>query len=160
MTSSYLHQEKVLKTIINKYVCPTTTDSSIETTIYYRNKKLKQLLIKNNTSKFSSEIHTKNNVVYSYQCKAGCNASTYIGYTTNTLGTRMKQHSYNGAIRKHHEEVHQIRIKYDEIIKNTSILEKLNNRNDLIVMEAILIKKGRPIINLKDEGITRVLRIF
>jgi hypothetical protein len=56
--------------------------------------------------------------------------------------------------------MHNVRIKYEEIITNTSILQKLSSRNDLIIMEAILIKQTRPIINLKDEGITRILKIF
>ena len=72
----------------------------------------------------------------------------------------MRQHSYSGAIRKHHEEVHNKRIKYDDIIQSTSILQRLKTRSDLLIMEAILIKERRPIINLKDEGKTRILQIF
>ena len=159
MTSSYLHQEKVLKEIVSKYVLPTENETSIVTTIYYKNRKLRQLLI-TNSPKRPTDLHQQSSVVYSYNCNAGCNANNYIGYTTNTLGTRMRQHSYSGAIRKHHEEVHQKRVKYDEIILNTSILQRLRTRDDLLIMEAILIKEHRPIINLKDEGITKILKIF
>jgi hypothetical protein len=158
MTSSYLHQEKVLKAIIKKWVKP-NENTTLKTTIFYKNRKLKQLLIKNSSTK-SNLLKDQSNVVYSYQCNAGCNANKYIGYTTNTLETRMKQHSYSGAIRKHHEDEHNVRIKYGEIITNTSILQRSSSRNDLLIMEALLIKERRPIINLKDEGRTRILRIF
>jgi hypothetical protein len=155
MTSAYLHQEKVLKQIISKYIQPTENDTTINTTIYSKNRKLSHLLIKNSPQR-PTTLHLQSNVVYSYNCNAGCNASNYIGYTTNTLGTRMRQHSYSGAIRKHHEEVHGERIKYNEIINNTSILQRLRMRSDLLIMEAILIKQCRPIINLKDEGKTKI----
>lgn len=51
-------------------------------------------------------LENENNLVYQYKCNnVRCNSDyqQYIGYTTNTLKTRMTQHFYNGAIRNHHQ---------------------------------------------------------
>lgn len=66
---------------------------------------MKSLLIKNNNNE-TSGLEEEHNVVYQYTCdNVGCSTdlNQYIGYTTNTLKTRMMQHYYKGAIRTHHQ---------------------------------------------------------
>jgi hypothetical protein len=160
MSSAYDHQEKVLKKIIKKHVQAKDDRTNISTLIYYKNPKLKNYILKNRVkmSSFEDQCH----VVYSYTCdNATCNGGkTYIGYTTNSLETRMKQHSYKGAIRKHHENVHNIRIKTHQILKNVKILQKSPNTYELQILESLLIKEKSPDLNRQDEGFSRILKIF
>jgi hypothetical protein len=103
------------------------------------------------------------NVVYQYFCPSdGCNGikSIYIGYTTNTLKTRMYQHFSSGAIRKHNEMIHGDRSTKETILKNTKIIAKANCRDDLLLLESLYIKLYKPIINKKDEGFVKTLKIF
>ena len=87
MTSSYLHQEKVLKNIVSKYVQPSENDTSVTTTVYYRNRKLKQLLIKNSPQS-PKDLHLQSNVVYSCNCNAGCIMPTTTSGTLPILWGR------------------------------------------------------------------------
>ena len=157
MTSHYLQQERQLKSIIAKNV---SSEKNINLLIYYQNMKLKNLLIKNKT-KESSPSETSN-VVYQFNCpEVNCSVDQkYIGYTTNSLSTRMTQHFTKGAIREHGQDNHDKRFSKEDIINNTVIIKKDNCANNLRIMEAVLIKKHKPSINRKDEGRTRTLLIF
>jgi len=161
MSSDYKIKENKLKKIIKQNLKPTDRSDQIQLTIFYKTKKLKNLLISNNVKPTSLEDQC--NVVYKYNCPDdGCSSteSIYIGYTTNTLKTRMSQHHYYGSIRKHSEEKHKIRISYDNIIRNTKNLKKDQNKEDLIILEALLIKSQVPNINMQEEGSYRILKIF
>ena len=84
-------------------------------TIYYKTTKLKNILIRNQPKLSSSA----SNVVYQFKCPvAECNVSnfSYIGYTTNTVPTRMLQHYYKGAIRTHSQDNHDRRFSKQEIL--------------------------------------------
>ena len=72
----------------------------------------------------------------------------------------MQQHFTTGAIRKHHEQEHGLRPTKHCILNNTKILRRGNNREDLMLLEALYIKEYVPIINRKDEGFTKTLKIF
>ena len=67
--------------------------------------------------------------------------ATYIGHTTTTITERMKQHT---SIKKHHKEAHQQNTTGAQMIPNVSILSKLPDKQDLIIMEALLIKQQKP----------------
>ena len=86
MSSQYKQEEKNLQDIITNNIKP-VNNQKIELMIYYKNKKLSNLLIRNNPHKDSEEHH----VVYQYECPSGeCEPpQTYIGYTTTTLKQRM-----------------------------------------------------------------------
>lgn len=76
-----------MKDIIKKNI---RSDKKIKTVIYYKNFKLKNLLIKNAPSKESQNQLSTANVVYQFTCpeticKDGNFKQIYIGYTTNTL---------------------------------------------------------------------------
>ena len=99
MTENYKEEEKLLQNITSRNIAPKDNNKKIRLKIYYKNKKLRQQFIKNGVSSTKED----NNVVYQYTCSyAGCHSSTYIGYTTNLLTQRMKQHFYSGSIREHH----------------------------------------------------------
>ena len=87
MTGSYKQIENELRKIINTNVQPTNTEQQIQLLIFYRNKKLKSLFIRNN-SQVQSETF---NVVYKYTCDKVHSTSAqevcYIGCTRTTLKT-------------------------------------------------------------------------
>ena len=102
--------------------------------MYYKNRKVKNLFIKNNATKCKDDY----NVLYMYSCnKVPCNATQtcYIGHTTTSVKERIKQHS---SIKRHHRETHFENIT-GSIILDISILAKTSNKIDLILLEALLI---------------------
>ena len=72
----------------------------------------------------------------------------------------MTTHAQNGSIRKHNEEKHDRRLRTAEILQNVQVLFSSKDRQDLILAEALLIKKHQPTINSQREGEVRVLSIF
>lgn len=148
MTSDYRIREERIKAIIKKNVQPMDSRNKICLNVYYKNLKLKEIIIKNNCQTKSQE--ETNNVVYQYTCpNVGCSTvnNSYIGYTTNMLKTRLRQHSYNGSIKLHQSEVHKTKITYTEIISNTKILHKNTNKTNLLLLEALTIKNNAPQLN-------------
>ena len=65
MTSSYKIDEKVLKNIIKQTIKCTNENESIKLNIYYKNRKLSNLVMKNspNTTKLQ-----RTNILYKYEC--------------------------------------------------------------------------------------------
>ena len=124
--------------------------------IYYRNKKLRNLFIRNNTNKPTAKF----NVVYQYTCdKEPCNSTqlSYIGHTTTTIKDRFKQHS---SIKKHHRDAHNTNITGSQMTPNVRIIATNHTRQDLIILEALLIKQNKPIINIQTGDFNRILKIF
>jgi hypothetical protein len=156
MSNSYKIIEKELQKIIKYSVKPTVPNGNIKLLIYYKNKKLKNIFIKNNTNKTTEDF----NVVYKYTCEeAPCKEaqSSYIGHTTTTIKERMKQHS---SIKKHYKETHNRNITGSEMAQNVSILAKLNSKQELQILEALLIKQHRPFINIQTDDFNNTLKIF
>ena len=77
MTSYYKIGEKQLQQIIHNNIKSAIPDVHVKLLIYYTNKKLKNLLISNNSHKYE-----EHNVVYQFTCeREPCNqAQFYIGY--------------------------------------------------------------------------------
>ena len=69
----------------------------------------------------------------------------YIGHTTTTVKERIKQHS---SVKRHHKETHLENITGSMILPDISILARTSNKIDLILLEALLIKQHKPIINI------------
>ena len=161
MTNNYRQREDQLRKILNKNVKGVDKETKVKLQIYYKNSKLKELVL--SPKKKPTQPFEFNNVVYQYTCpNDGCKAieTTYIGFTTNTMKIRMQQHFTTGAIRKHHELEHGIRPTKYCILNNTKILRRGNTREDLMLLEALCIKQYVPIINRKDEGFIKTLQIF
>ena len=157
MTANYKQDEKNLNNIISKYVQPSSSNSRVSLHIYYKNRKLKNLFIRNKPS--NSEQHS---VVYKYECKMEpCNSShVYIGHTTTLLKQRMTSHTQQGSIRKHFIAVHNSKPKTQDLLSNTTVLARFTNRNELQIAEALLIRKLKPSLNEQNEFTDRTLKIF
>ena len=155
MTTLYKREEKEIQNIIATFT-KTPNGSNIKPTIYYKNRKLKHLLIRNNPNKPSEEF----NVVYKYSCtETHCNVAQtdYIGHTTATIKDRFKQHA---SIKKHFRITHNKNITGSEMLANVTVLARAQNKQDLIIMEALLIKQHQPVINTQAEDFNRILKIF
>jgi hypothetical protein len=158
MSSNYKQREDQLKKIIKNYVKPKDA-KSVNVLIYYKSRKLRNILIQN-SPKNVAHVNCSN-VVYQYECpNTSCNASSYIGYTTNTLKTRMGQHSNNGSIKQHGLGKHETRLTSTDILNCTKVLSRCRLRSELIILEALYIKSVKPDINQQNEGAHRVLKIF
>ena len=155
MTGTYKMTEKEINQIITQNVKP-NSDAKLKLFIYYKNKKLRQLFIKNNPQK-SNESH---HVIYKYTCdQAQCTAAhaNYIGHTTTTLKERFKQHS---SIKKHFQSIHKRNITGSEMMKNVEVLCRASDKRTLSILEALMIQKLKPLINLQVGDFNRTLKIF
>jgi hypothetical protein len=163
MTSNYKIEEKQLNSIFSTHVKGFTDDVKVKLNIYYKNKKLKDILIKN---KLCSENYLKkdeHHVIYQYTCdRLGCNSNEkYIGLTTCSLYTRLGNHTQQGSIKEHLQNKHEIvSLKRMELLNSVTILAKNRNVRDLRFLEAILIKDRKPTLNSKEEGSDKLLKIF
>jgi len=100
--------------------------------------------------------------VYRFDCpKDGCTAS-YIGYTTNTIMTRCKQHRYSSSSIHTHFQIdhHETPPAADSLINSFSIIYNSNNLIDLKIAEAISIKLHNPYINVKYNENYSLLKLF
>ena len=155
MTGTYKMTEKEINKIITQNVKP-NSDAKLKLFIYYKNKKLRQLFIKNNPQK-SNESH---HVIYKYTCdQAQCTAAhaNYIGHTTTTLKERFKQHS---SIKKHFQSIHKRNITGSEMMKNVEVLCRASDKRTLSILEALMIQKLKPLINLQVGDFNRTLKMF
>ena len=136
MTSYYKQEETTLRKIIHDNVKPLEPVKTIKLQFFYKNKKLKRLLIKN-----SIEMREDFCVVYQYKYdKVPCleTKTPYIGRTTTTIKERMKQHM---GIKFHHNTIHKPNITGKRMLENVTALARSNNRTDLGILEAFLIKQ-------------------
>jgi len=156
MTSNYKQQESYLRKIIENDVKPASDNYELKLNIFYRNRKLKSAFIKNNPHRSEENF----NVVYKYSCdQVPCNEAQlcYIGHTTTTIKDRFRQHN---SIKKHYRDHHNSNITGKQMIPNVSILRRCNDRRDLIILEALMIKEFKPVINIQADDFNRTLKIF
>jgi len=154
LTSNYRIEEKRIQKIIKDNVKGKVESCDVHVRVYYKNVKLVDS-IKTKMDRF----HSNNNVVYQYACPESiCNNAHYIGYTTNLLNVRMKQHENNGSIKSHHMKEHKQKPR--DLTNNTKVIARFSNANTLQIAEAILIKENAPVLNQHDKGLTRHLNII
>ena len=162
MSNSYKTDERTLRTIISQNTrCPDPNDQ-LKLIIYYRNRKTANLVTKNNLNSTSDPLK-QTNVVYSYKCNIGdCALQTvnYIGETTNTLSKRISGHIQSGAPKQHTQTIHNISLSREQMVQNTKILYHAPDFLCLTIMEALLIRRDKPVINQQDTGIVRTLQLF
>ena len=154
---TFKNDTKQIKNIIKQHIKP-ATDYNINTNTYFKPTKLGNCF---STRQRKHNTNT-NNVVYQFKCtERNCNVS-YIGYTTNTLLTRCKQHRYTGSsIRSHFAYEHLINPpQTDTLINNFHIIFRTNNILDLKIAESLLIKQHNPFINIKYNENYSLLRLF
>ena len=101
-------------------------------------------------------------MVYQFNCNEDSCQASYLGYSTNTLLTRCKQHKYfPSSIYKHYNYEHnKTPPTADALINNFKILYKDNNTINLKIAEAIHIKERNPFINVKYNEATTILNLF
>ena len=155
MTENYEQYERNLKRIIHRNV-KSSTNGKIEIHVFYRNRKLKNLFIKNNTNKPELE----SNLIYKYKCdKMPCTEveTCYIGLTTVTVRERFKQHR---SIKKHFSDVHNEHVTGSQMMRNVSVIARCPHKQDLHILEALLFKEINPSINRQTDDFNRTLKIF
>ena len=159
MSDSYKMDEKHLESIIHINVRSEKVETKINLLIYYKNKKLRNLLINHKPMVKSNDVENQHHVVYQYQCnRDGCNSAKYIGYTSTTLWQRFAQHQ---SVRKHLLSVHKIKtIPRRQLLADVSVLKKCPSRRDLVLTEALLIKSEKLSLNSQEEGSIQILKIF
>ena len=118
-------------------------DTKLKLRIYYRNKKLKSLFIKNKNHK-PSEVSS---VVYPYiyeQATCVMDKRSYIGHKTTTIKERFKQHA---SMTKHSSTVYGINITGQEIKSNVIVTGRAVDNFELCILKALLIKENNPVTN-------------
>ena len=133
---------------------------SLKLRIYYKNRTVSNLFIKNNPHCKSPE--QRSHVVYRHTCNAEeCYSSkTYVGQTTTTLKQRMTTCALNGQINTHNLEENQQRLRAADILACIDVLHTAQYRQELVLAKALLIKKLQPLINSYQEGEVEVLSNF
>ena len=140
-----------------KHTSPIKAEKKVKLLIYYKNRTLRNLFIKNSNG---SQEHF--NVVYKYVCNLEpCSGSeTYIEHTTTLLKQRILTHTQQGAIRKHNDRTHKLKMKTQELLNRTEILTRCNNRCELQITEALMIQAMKPSLNEQNYFTDRTLKIF
>ena len=151
MSSQYKQEERNLRKIVDNHLTP-KPNSILKLSIYYKNKKLSNLLIKNNIHNDSSNSH----VVYKYNCEECQPSPYYIGYTTTTLKQRSLAHTQNGSIKSHNLDIHNKKIKTADVLPNMKVIHRSTARIELQIAEALFIKQENPPLNNKNECDTRI----
>ena len=72
----------------------------------------------------------------------------------------MKQHVREGSIKHHLQLVHNKNLEIEKWLNHMVIIGKKNFRKELVILESILIKTKRPIINIQTENFHTILQIF
>ena len=157
---NYKIDERVLREIIDNNVKCTDQQTSISLIIYYINKKTHNLIMRNNSAPPPS-TPLKTNVIYKFRCPhPHREAEEYIGLTTTTLNRRIGMHIYSGSIKRHLEDVHQVKANKAQILDNTSILTVADSRQRLYIKEALLILHQAPTINRQYDNFTNILNLY
>ena len=100
--------------------------------------------------------------MYRYKCnEPSCN-DEYYGYTAQKLGTRAKQHRYEGSsIRQHFITEHdKLPPKMSEFVENFEVIFSDHDILNVKIAEAILIKNDKPVINVKFNELYDFLILF
>ena len=114
-------------------------NSKVHLNVYYRNSKLKNLLIKNSPPR---EPDADDHRVYRYTCNEGQCDLSYNGYTQCKLKQRFFEHTQNGSIKNHILEHHPIqKVKTRELLNNVSILYRSNMKSNFKIVEALFIHR-------------------
>ena len=127
MCTNYKLEEKQIRDIIKKNVKARNDDKQVKLEIYYKIRKLRNVVIVNNPHKRETEY----NVVYQYKCNKGeCQSQEkYIGYTEQTLQDRFRQHQ---SVLKHLKDKHNInREKPNDILQSVTILYRSSTKQEL-----------------------------
>ena len=160
--TNFNSDKKTLQKIVNTYVKPTDVNTQVSVVPYYKPKKISSMF----STRRSIQDTNRCNVVYQFNCNhVACNAS-YIGYTTQKLSNRVKQHRrVTSSIYKHFTDKqgpHKLPEAPDwtELIKHFKILHCTIDVEALKIIEGIFIKQHKPAINIQFGETTCFLKLF
>ena len=140
---------------------PKAVDERVILNIYCQSVKSCNLVMRNSPAK--ERKLAKCNVVYQFRCPADeCIRQdiSYIGFTTCTLSRRLSYHVQNGHILEHFREKHGCKLTRQCIVDNTAIRYIEPNTHKLKILESLLIKFERPVINEQNTGVSRTLCLY
>ena len=165
MHSNYRADEISIKRIITSNVILKNNNNKINVIVYYKTKRTKQLIMKNNQGPKVRDL-SKARLVYDFQCKKeACkqlqlSETRYTGLTTCHLTRRLSYHLQSGAIRKHFEQKHTCRVTRQEIVDWTKIRYFERDVNRLEILESLIIIHEDPALNRQDTGKPRLLCVY
>ena len=140
----------MLRTIVKRHCKPIDPSDALQLVIFYQNPTTCSLVMKNNLSCDRSPLK-QSNVIYQYTCKLGdcalrsnCN---YIGLTTTSLSRRITMHLQSGGPKTHTITHHDMTLTRQQMVDNTSIIDRCNDIRRLRILEAVHIRDKDPIIN-------------
>ena len=155
---NFENDTKEIRKIIDTHVKPVDPSYSIIVRTYFSAPKLSSVF----STREKKRPEDRVSVVYQFNCTEDqCNLA-YIGYTTNTLATRCKQHRYSpSSIQQHYSKDHHKKPPpYENLIKNFRIINSYHNKLDLKISEALSIKANNPFINVKYNEMSSILKLF
>ncbi|MPC62568.1 hypothetical protein E2C01_056654 [Portunus trituberculatus] len=137
MSQDYKAEERIIKNIIHKNVKPTDPERRLQLTIYYKNMKTSNLLIKNRPQQKKTSLQ-EDHVIYEHTCTVeGCGPQSYIGMTRTTLSRHLTCHLQDGAIKNHYTTKHQSNVMRQNLEEGTKILDREGGQRRLLYLEAI-----------------------
>ena len=151
MSTGYKVDERILTDIVKRGVKPTNEEDSVQLTIYYKNKKTSQLVMKNNLNEKEGDL-SRTGIVYQYTCPIGdCKTRNvcYIGMSTTTLSRRLTYHLQNGTPKNHTTRIHNTPLTRQMLVENTVILDGSSDRKRLQIQEALFIDLKKPEMNVQ-----------
>ncbi len=163
MNEAYATDERVLRQIIRDNVQCCNTEDRLDLVIYYKNKKVSNLIMKNNLTQDNRTLK-RTNVIYKFSCPMeDCvlqNNANYIGMTRTTLSRRLTMHLQSGNIKAHMRDEHNSNLTREMLINNTTIINHYPDFKRLHMSEAILIMEGSPAINVQMTPTSQILTLF
>ena len=163
MNYHYRKDEKVLKDLIRDNVTM-RENNRLKLVIYYKNRKTRDLVMKNNLGNNVREL-ARTNVIYDIDCRKGdcehlpLRNRSYSGLTTCTMSRRLTFHLQDGAVQRHHLAVHKEKVTRKEIEACTKIRYQENDTNRLEILESLIIHFEDLVINRQDTGKARELKL-
>ena len=90
MNAQYQKDEKAIRDIVHQHVSPRIANQKVQLIIYYKNRKVREFLMKNNLNSSFNVLQTSWSVYKIICLVEGCDLQKpfYIGHTRNTIETR------------------------------------------------------------------------
>ena len=142
-------EAEALKKIVNRGVEILEPYEHLSLRIFCRPRTTASLVMRNNTAK-ERTLAEQTNVVYQFKCSVGAckhRNMTYIGLTTTTLRRRMAAHRNHGGINTHFTETHDRKPLVTELLANTTIRHREQQKYRLYIAEAISILNHHSVLN-------------
>ena len=137
-------EEKTIKSLVHNNITPLDNNKKINLVIYYKNNKMKNLLMKNHPRP-NEDLLKECMVVYRFTCPIqGCPGS-HIGMTTMRLIKRISCHIQEGVIFRHYKP------SPDTLLECIEISGRADSDLRLCLKEALFIEKEKSTLNTTDE---------